>query len=114
MSTRDDDALTLRDIQKRGHSLRNFKPEDFRRVARTQNKHKARQALRFVEDGRFEPVLATTQRLFRALDADEREAFAVANPGLMEWVNVWGFLEDVGEFDLPDVDQSRLFDATSR
>lgn len=97
----DNGGLTAQDLTTRGHSLRNFDPEDFREVANGQGKREAREALEFVESGRFEPVLAATQRMFRALDGDERRQFAKENPGLMRWVNVWGFLEDVGEFDLP-------------
>lgn len=95
-----DRDLTADDLALRGHSIRNYKPEEFRVVARNSGKPEAREELRAVEGGRFNTLLKSYHEFFRALDPDERRTWANGNPLIMEWVNVWAFLEDLIEFDV--------------
>lgn len=93
-----DPDLTPKDLDLRPFSIRNFEPEEFIVAAQNGGKAAARKSLRRVESGRFEPMLAEGHKFFRALDPDERRDFAEANPGLMKWLGVWGFLEDLITF----------------
>lgn len=99
MSANNDDEIIQQNLIMRGHSIRNFEPHEIRQLAHNEGKQSAREVLRFIESGRFEPMLDATHKMFRALDPDERRAFAERNPGIMEWVNVWAFTEDLIEFD---------------
>lgn len=93
-----DKTLTAEDLILRPHSIRQYRPEEFRVVAANSGKPEAREVLRDVESGRFEPVLADFHKFFAHLDLDERKTWANGNPLLMQWVNTWAFLEDLIQF----------------
>ena len=107
-------STTAQDLARRQHSLRHHHPIEYLIAVRNDGNEKAgaRQALRRMESGRFEPVLDKNHRMFRALDLDEMRAWSSKNPELLRWTAVWGFLEDLSYFRqvLEDVD-SRLLDA---
>lgn len=94
------DREMKRELIRRGHSIRNFDPEEFRDLVDEyehipEGKAEARKALKFVESGRFYPMLQAAHKFFRHLDPDEQRDFARRNPGLIEWVNLYGYLEDL-------------------
>lgn len=93
-----DPDLTVQELSLRSHSIRNFRPEEFRVAAANSGKTETRKALRAVEGGRLDPLLKNHHRFFRALDEDEQEMWSRGNPLIMEWMNVWAFLEDQMQF----------------
>lgn len=93
-----DDQTTTHDLALRAHSWRNYDPEEFIEAAKADGKTKAREELRVVESGRFYDFLKAGHKFFAPLDPDEREEWARQNPDMMEWIGVWGFLEDLHAF----------------
>lgn len=95
----------IQEMRYRGHSLRNFDPAEFYEKYDEAEQEKdydkvreLRKALKRVESGRFYPVLEANHKMFAALDPDEKEAWAEANPVMMEWTGVYGLVEDLTGF----------------
>lgn len=93
------DTTTAAELAGRPHSWREYEPAEFMAAYENGEPGDVRAALARVEDGRFQAMLSEAHRFFRALDADEREAFAEGNPDLMAWVNVYGLAQDAGAFE---------------
>lgn len=93
-----DQDITAKELSLRSHSIRNYKPEEFRVAADNSGKKEASKELGVVESGRFKPMLKRSHRFFIALDKDEMEMWARNNPLLIRWMNVWAFLEDQRQF----------------
>lgn len=93
-----DGTTTARDLTMRSHSWRNYEPEEFIEAAKADGKVNAREELRTVEGGRFYPLLEAGHKFFTPLDPDERREWAKRNPDMMEWIAVWGYLEDLNYF----------------
>lgn len=83
----DDDLLES--LKTRRRSYRNFTPHEIRQIL-TNGNFEAREVLGRIESGRFDPVLGRGHKFFAPLDPDERRLFARRNPGMMEWISVWG------------------------
>lgn len=96
-----------RPLTDRGHSYRNYNPEDFIEYSLDEDGRldeekytEARMVLRRMEGGRFHPMLDKISQVFSRLDRDEKDMFARRNPGeLMEWVGVLGFLEELNTYE---------------
>lgn len=75
----------------RGHSWRGWEPAELRQKVQEgeMTKTELRETLKFIEGGRFEPMLEATHKFYIPLDPDERKEFWRRNPDLMRWVNVW-------------------------
>lgn len=89
---------TRRDIQKQTHSWRNFEPEQFIEVAKTDGEANAREALKYVEDGRFYPMLKEAYNFFIPLDPDEKREWVNRNSDMAEWVGVYAALEHLNPY----------------
>lgn len=96
---------SLADLRTRGHSLRNYDPDEFYELyaeaVESEDYEKIRTlrgVLKFIESERFYPMLAATHKMFGALDPDERRSWADGNPELMEWTGVYGLVEDLTGF----------------
>lgn len=101
------DQTTARDLTMRGHSWRNYDPEEFLEAADMDGKVRAREELRAVESGRFYEFLKAGHKFFAPLDPDERREWAERNPDVMDWIGVWGYLEDLTTFpEYTDIDQN--------
>lgn len=90
----------ITDIIRRGHSYRNFRPEDFMEHALTEDGKldeekyiEARRVYNKMEDGRFNDMMDSVLRFFTALDEDEKDVWAEHNPELINWLGVHGFLQ---------------------
>lgn len=94
-----DEDLTAHDLALRPHSWRHYEPEEFVVAAKNSGKVEARQEFRAVEAGRFAPFVEAGHKFFRALDPDERDAWASRNPDMMEWIGAWGFLMNLNTFE---------------
>lgn len=108
MSQDIDVGEAIRDLSfGRGHSWRNFEPEEFRRVilaAEDQDnlaRHEAglREALQYIEDGRFEEMLAETHDFIWPLDRDELQEWADRNPDMAKWVHIYARLNHLSGLD---------------
>lgn len=88
---------------KKGHSYRNYDPQEFLRLWDLadggREEAKVREHLETVEAGRFYLMLKATHKFAVALDPDELETFWSRNPGLKEWVNVYATVEHQRTFD---------------
>lgn len=84
---------TRQDITTRSHSWRNFEPEEFLEVAMADGEANAREALKYVESGRFYPSLKETYNFFIPLDPDERREWVDRNPDMAKWIGVYAALE---------------------
>lgn len=91
--------ITIAELQRRPHSWRGYEPQEFIDVAVADGKVNARKELRTLESGRFEPMLKAGHKFFSMLDRDEMEEFADRNQDLVNWISVWGFLEDLRYFE---------------
>lgn len=90
---------TLEDMKSRAHSLREWEAEDFLTALDEGGaKNEVRYQLRRMEDGRFHEMLSDAHDMFARLDPDERRMWAEANQNMMEWVHVFGRLEDLHPF----------------
>jgi len=104
------DAPIPNELQRRGHSYRNYDPQEFLDAGAAalteaiendgqigEEIHETQQGLRSafgrIEAGRFKGFLMPLSRMFAALDADEQEMFTRRNPGLVEWMDVATRLE---------------------
>lgn len=86
----------LRDIALRGHSYRNYDPEEFLLLSNAGiNKGTLRTELDVIEDGRFNEMLNEAYNFWIPLDPDEKEMFAERNPDLLDWLEVYATLEEV-------------------
>lgn len=114
----------LRDMAFRRRSYRNWTPGEFREIAQQDHsisrgmldelelfdaeirqeidtpvevdgKTVGRALFDRIEAGRFEPVASNAHTFFAPLDPDERRLFARRNPGMTEWLSIWGFLQDL-------------------
>lgn len=103
------------DLGKRRRSYRNFTPDDFRRIwtdaaGDHRDEAQVRELWKRIEANRFQPVLETGHKFFSPLDPDERKSWARRNPGLIEWVSVWGMTEHLANAEeIPDVSPRDLF-----
>lgn len=95
-----------RPLTQRGHSYRNYTPKEFIEYSLDEEgklddekQTEARMVLRRMEGGRFHPMLDKISLMFSHLDPDEKKMFASRNPGIMRWVGVFGFLEDLNTFE---------------
>lgn len=88
----------------RTHSLRNYSAEEFRdewmaAEPGSTERTDIRITLRGVESGRLHAMLKAAHEMFATLDLDEKQAFADANPNLVEWISVYGLVEHLNPFD---------------
>lgn len=91
-----------RPLPERGHSYRNYTPEEFFEYSLDEEGNldesrymEARKTFRRMEGGRFHPMVDKVSLMFSKLDPDEKELFAEKNPGLIKWVGIHGFLEEL-------------------
>lgn len=92
------EKTTTRELSLRPHSWRSHEPEEYIEAAESDGKPDARAELSSVEGGRFVPMLKAGHKFFAALDPDERRDWADQNPEMMDWISVWGYLEDLTAF----------------
>lgn len=88
------------EIIDRGHSYRNFRPDDFLQHSLNekgevvQEKYiEARSAYNKMEGGRFNKMMDSVLKFFNALDEDEKEVWVENNPELVNWLGIHGFLQ---------------------
>lgn len=93
-------------LERRGHSYRNYNPHEFIEYSLDEEgnldfekQREARNVLKRMEGGRWHPMLDKASIMFAALDPDEKEMWADRNPGIMVWVGVLGFLEDLNTYE---------------
>lgn len=84
--------VTAHDLGMRGHSYRNFSPQEFLDALEESERRDVLAALERVESGRFEPFLANGSKFFSKLDKDEKRLFARRNPEYVLWLTVWNQL----------------------
>lgn len=87
--------ITAEELLRRPHSYRGFSPQLIDAVIDTENKTEARRVLQFIEDGRWDDMLADLHTAYVPLDPDEREMFWKRNPGLLSWVGAWARANDL-------------------
>lgn len=84
----------------RGHSYRNFDPEEFHTIldkvdalddqaAQIDRLREIRDAFDFIEGGRFTPFLDSLSEFFYKLDSDEMALFTKRNPEMVAWMSAY-------------------------
>ena len=86
-----------------GHSWRNFEPEQFAEAWENaegrEESVQIRASLKFIESGRFLPMLENTYEFFIRLDPDEMTEWAERNPDMIKWIGVYAKVNHCNTFE---------------
>lgn len=86
--------VTPQELRRRGHSYRNFEPEDVDAIIDSEGDAAAREFLDFIESGRWAPLLRALHKAYIPLDTDEQNTLWRRNPDLLSWAGVWARAND--------------------
>lgn len=107
------DSPTADELKRRGHSLRNFSPEEFIAAYQTADdaieRAEVREALRRIDGGRWWKALDTAHSHIGHSDLDARAHLtdaAIYGDEFLTWIAVFGLCEDLSTFpDLTGIDK---------
>lgn len=99
MSSQDSQLARLKH---RSHALRNFNPREFveayEQIESNEELTELREALQRIDGGRWYDALDEMHKVFAAKDLEGRREFADDHPELMRWLQVFGMVEELNQF----------------